>query len=424
MQRGVDRSRRLPRLQRQRLRHTAAGQRGLSPRGEPRPVADHRRHRTPLADRALGPAAGRTESWWGSSRITCCGRSSGRRRSPMCASTSPDSRTSRRRVRSCWPPTIGVTSTWRRSPSSPHGSVAPSASWARRRSSMRRWWASWHGPSVASRWTGASGSDQPLRAAEAALRAGEVVVVLPQGTIPRGSDFFDPELKGKTGTARLAASTGAVVVPIGLWGTEKVWPRSARMPDFTLVRHPPKVTVRIGRTVDALTHRCGRRHGDHHERPFPTSCPKSPKMRTSPPPRSWRARSPLREVSPRHPHHARRQRHVAPARSGTRHRGRRPVRPQGRPTPAATPHRRPCGVPGHGHQRQDDHDAAARGRPRRRRRAGGQQRDGVQHAAGTRGRPCRRPGRHTGGARGRRDLPSPRPLRHESDLCGAAQPLP
>jgi putative phosphoserine phosphatase/1-acylglycerol-3-phosphate O-acyltransferase len=94
-----------------------------------------------------------------------------------------------------------------------------------------------------------SGSDQPLRAAEAALRAGEVVIVLPQGTIPRGELFFDPELKGKTGTARLAAATGAVVVPIGLWGTEKVWARSARTPDVTLVRHPPKVTVRVGRPL-------------------------------------------------------------------------------------------------------------------------------------------------------------------------------
>jgi putative phosphoserine phosphatase / 1-acylglycerol-3-phosphate O-acyltransferase len=94
-----------------------------------------------------------------------------------------------------------------------------------------------------------SGSDQPLRAAEAALRAGEVVVVLPQGTIPRGDAFFDPELKGKTGTARLAAATGAVVVPIGLWGTERVWARSARMPDFTLVRHPPRITIRVGRPV-------------------------------------------------------------------------------------------------------------------------------------------------------------------------------
>jgi len=98
-----------------------------------------------------------------------------------------------------------------------------------------------------------SGSDQPLRAAEAALRAGEVVIVLPQGTIPRGEAFFDPELKGKTGTARLAAATGAVVVPIGLWGTEKVWARSARMPDFTLVRHPPRITIRVGYPL-ALPH--------------------------------------------------------------------------------------------------------------------------------------------------------------------------
>jgi putative phosphoserine phosphatase/1-acylglycerol-3-phosphate O-acyltransferase len=73
-----------------------------------------------------------------------------------------------------------------------------------------------------------------------------VVIVLPQGTIPRGYDFFDPVLHGKTGTARLAAATGATVVPVGLWGTEKVWPRSARLPDFTLVRKPPKVTVRVG----------------------------------------------------------------------------------------------------------------------------------------------------------------------------------
>ena len=37
-----------------------------------------------------------------------------------------------------------------------------------------------------------------------------------------------------------------MVVPIGLWGTEKVWARSARTPDFTLVRHPPRVTIRVG----------------------------------------------------------------------------------------------------------------------------------------------------------------------------------
>ncbi len=94
-----------------------------------------------------------------------------------------------------------------------------------------------------------SGSDQPLRAAEAALAAGEVVIVLPQGTIPRGQAFFETELHGKTGTARLAEQSGAPVVPIGLWGTEAVWPRSARVPDVTLVRHPPRITVRVGRPI-------------------------------------------------------------------------------------------------------------------------------------------------------------------------------
>lgn len=94
-----------------------------------------------------------------------------------------------------------------------------------------------------------SGSDEPLRAALRALEAGELVVVLPQGTIPRGRDFFDPVLKGKTGAARLAAMTGAPVVPIGLWGTEKVWPRSSRLPNVTTIASPPKIRVRVGSPV-------------------------------------------------------------------------------------------------------------------------------------------------------------------------------
>jgi putative phosphoserine phosphatase/1-acylglycerol-3-phosphate O-acyltransferase len=40
-----------------------------------------------------------------------------------------------------------------------------------------------------------------------------------------------------------------VVIPVGLWGTEKVWARSARTPDFTLVRRPPTVTIRVGRPL-------------------------------------------------------------------------------------------------------------------------------------------------------------------------------
>ena len=73
-----------------------------------------------------------------------------------------------------------------------------------------------------------TGSDEPLKAAADALAAGDMVAIMPQGTIPRGIAFFDPVLKGRWGAARLAAMTGAPVIPIGLWGTEKVWPRNAR----------------------------------------------------------------------------------------------------------------------------------------------------------------------------------------------------
>jgi putative phosphoserine phosphatase/1-acylglycerol-3-phosphate O-acyltransferase len=95
-----------------------------------------------------------------------------------------------------------------------------------------------------------SGSDRPLREATAALRAGEVVIILPEGTIPRGEAFFDPKLRGKTGTARLAIATGAPVVPVGLWGTERVWPRSGRLPNVTAVKDPPKIRVRVGWPID------------------------------------------------------------------------------------------------------------------------------------------------------------------------------
>ncbi len=57
-----------------------------------------------------------------------------------------------------------------------------------------------------------------LVAAEDALRAGECVAVFPEGTI---SLDLDP-MAGKTGTARLAAATGAPVVPVGLWGLHRV----------------------------------------------------------------------------------------------------------------------------------------------------------------------------------------------------------
>jgi putative phosphoserine phosphatase/1-acylglycerol-3-phosphate O-acyltransferase len=107
-----------------------------------------------------------------------------------------------------------------------------------------------------------SGSDEPLRAAQDALAAGELVAIMPQGTIPRGPAFFDPELKGRWGAVTLAEAAGVPIVPIGLWGTERVWPRSSKVPNLTNVLDPPTIRIRVGdpvevkhRSVDADTKR-------------------------------------------------------------------------------------------------------------------------------------------------------------------------
>lgn len=107
-----------------------------------------------------------------------------------------------------------------------------------------------------------TGSDEPLRAAQDALAAGELVAIMPQGTIPRGPAFFDPELKGRWGAVKLAESAGVPIIPIGVWGTERVWPRSSKLPNLTNVLDPPTVRVRVGepvplahRSVDADTRR-------------------------------------------------------------------------------------------------------------------------------------------------------------------------
>lgn len=95
----------------------------------------------------------------------------------------------------------------------------------------------------------ASGSDEPLEMAAKALNGGELVMMAPEGTIPRGPAFFDPDLKGRWGAARLAALTKAPVIPVGLWGTEHVWPRNARLPRMSMLDRP-LVTATVGKPVD------------------------------------------------------------------------------------------------------------------------------------------------------------------------------
>ncbi|MGE5211657.1 MAG: HAD-IB family hydrolase, partial [Acidobacteriota bacterium] len=96
-----------------------------------------------------------------------------------------------------------------------------------------------------------TGSDEPLAAAAAALEGGEMVSMMPEGTIPRGPAFFRRPV-GRWGAARLAQMTGAPVIPVGLWGTERVWPRSSRLPNVLNLTDPPTVRIRVGRPVDLV----------------------------------------------------------------------------------------------------------------------------------------------------------------------------
>jgi putative phosphoserine phosphatase/1-acylglycerol-3-phosphate O-acyltransferase len=98
----------------------------------------------------------------------------------------------------------------------------------------------------------ARGGQESFEHAALALAGGELVCLLPQGTIPRGEKFYDPVLKGRTGAARLAAATGAPVIPFGIWGSEHVWPRSSRLPRMLSLTDPPTVRVRVGPPVEVL----------------------------------------------------------------------------------------------------------------------------------------------------------------------------
>jgi 1-acyl-sn-glycerol-3-phosphate acyltransferase len=57
-----------------------------------------------------------------------------------------------------------------------------------------------------------------LEPAAAALRAGEVVVIFPEGGL---SADLEPG-RGRTGVARLARTAGLPVVPVGVWGTHRL----------------------------------------------------------------------------------------------------------------------------------------------------------------------------------------------------------
>jgi 1-acyl-sn-glycerol-3-phosphate acyltransferase len=84
-----------------------------------------------------------------------------------------------------------------------------------------------------------------LDSAVAALAHGEAVIIYPEGTTTREPELWP--MRGKTGAARLWLETGVPVVPIVMWGPERIFdPRTRRL----RLRPRTPVTVVAGAPVD------------------------------------------------------------------------------------------------------------------------------------------------------------------------------
>jgi len=94
---------------------------------------------------------------------------------------------------------------------------------------------------------GTANAARALDDAVAAVTAGKAVIIYPEGTTTRDPDLWP--MRGKTGIARLALATGAPVVPIVMWGPERVFdPRTNRL----RLRPRTPVTVVAGPPIDLL----------------------------------------------------------------------------------------------------------------------------------------------------------------------------
>src|SRR5215207_408292 len=82
-------------------------------------------------------------------------------------------------------------------------------------------------------------SKDALIAAARAIEEGRALVIYPEGTLTRDPDMWP--MRGKTGAARLAFTTGSPVVPIGQWGAQELMP--GREPRFP--RLLPRKTLRV-----------------------------------------------------------------------------------------------------------------------------------------------------------------------------------
>ena len=80
-----------------------------------------------------------------------------------------------------------------------------------------------------------------LEPAQRALEEGECVAIYPEGRV---SEDLEP-LPGKTGVALLAGGSGVPVVPLGVWGAHRLWPKGRKR----RLRLGVGITVAVGEPV-------------------------------------------------------------------------------------------------------------------------------------------------------------------------------
>ena len=90
---------------------------------------------------------------------------------------------------------------------------------------------------------GTTDAVKALEAARAGVRDGVAVVIYPEGTTTREPDLWP--MRGKTGAARLWLDTRAPMIPIVMWGPERIYdPRTSKLrllprADVTIVAGEP-----------------------------------------------------------------------------------------------------------------------------------------------------------------------------------------
>ncbi|MCZ3387103.1 MAG: 1-acyl-sn-glycerol-3-phosphate acyltransferase [Actinomycetia bacterium] len=85
---------------------------------------------------------------------------------------------------------------------------------------------------------------QSFREALAALKSGEVVGLFPEATISRP---FEPK-EFKTGAERLAKATKAPLIPVGVWGSQRLWTYDE---NSSLKKRGVPVSVYVGQPIEA-----------------------------------------------------------------------------------------------------------------------------------------------------------------------------